>query len=165
MWLKADGFVDRAWSWWLSYHFHGTPSYILAQKLKALKVDIKRWNEHEFGNMSSLCKEGVEEPKAMDRLEEGRSLGEEERERKMVITSELEISLLQEEIRRRQKCRIRWLKEGDKCTKFFYCIANSNRRFNSIESSSINGSLSSNQAAIQDQVVHFYESLISEHCN
>jgi hypothetical protein len=68
----------------------------------------------------------------------------------MVITSELEISLLQEEIKRRQKCRIRWLKEGDKCTKFFHHIANSNRRFNSIESSSINGSLSSNQAVIRD---------------
>jgi hypothetical protein len=72
MCLKADGFVDRVWSWWSSYHLHGTPSYVLAQKLKALKVDINRWNEYEFGNMSSLCKERVEEPKAMDRLEEGK---------------------------------------------------------------------------------------------
>lgn len=32
--------------------FQGTPSYILAKKLVALKVDLKRWNETEFGNVA-----------------------------------------------------------------------------------------------------------------
>jgi hypothetical protein len=47
MWLKADGFVDRVRAWWLSYNFFGTPNFIMAQKLKVLKVDFKRWNECE----------------------------------------------------------------------------------------------------------------------
>jgi hypothetical protein len=50
-----------------------------------------------------------------------------------VIVSELETSLLQEEICWKQKSRIRWLKVVDKCTKFLHQIANSNRRFNSVE--------------------------------
>jgi hypothetical protein len=29
-------------TWWLSYSFQGSPSYILASKLKALKVDLKK---------------------------------------------------------------------------------------------------------------------------
>ncbi|XP_059446449.1 uncharacterized protein LOC132177995 [Corylus avellana] len=37
MWLKAEGFVDKVRSWWASYDFHGTPSYILSKKLQALK--------------------------------------------------------------------------------------------------------------------------------
>jgi hypothetical protein len=37
IWLKANGFVERAKQWWDSYSFQGTPSYILACKLKALK--------------------------------------------------------------------------------------------------------------------------------
>jgi hypothetical protein len=34
--------VDRVRPWWESYHVHGSPSYILAQKLRALR-DIKTW--------------------------------------------------------------------------------------------------------------------------
>jgi hypothetical protein len=45
MWLKVEGFVDRVRQWWLSYHFRGSPSFILAKKLKALKADLKSWNE------------------------------------------------------------------------------------------------------------------------
>jgi hypothetical protein len=33
----------------MSYEFYGLPSYILANKLKALKADLKKWNEEVFG--------------------------------------------------------------------------------------------------------------------
>jgi hypothetical protein len=39
-----------------------------------------------------------------------------------------------EEVSWRQKSRVIWLKEGDKSTKFFHSIANSNKRYNSINS-------------------------------
>jgi hypothetical protein len=42
IWLKADWFVDRVRHWWSSYCFQGSPSFIWAHKLKALKIDIKR---------------------------------------------------------------------------------------------------------------------------
>ena len=40
MWLKTAGFTDRVHSWWNRYFSSGTPSYVLANKLKALKGDI-----------------------------------------------------------------------------------------------------------------------------
>ena len=40
MWLKTEGFVDRVQSWWNRHSFVGTPSFVLAKKLKALKEDI-----------------------------------------------------------------------------------------------------------------------------
>ena len=51
MWLKDEGFVERIHTWWESYHFYRAPSFVLANKLKALKVDLKRWNMEEFGNV------------------------------------------------------------------------------------------------------------------
>jgi hypothetical protein len=42
MCLASVGFVEQVKTWWLSYNFHGLPSYILAYKLKALKVDLQK---------------------------------------------------------------------------------------------------------------------------
>jgi hypothetical protein len=45
IWLKSEGFVEQVKIWWLSYDFHGLPSYVLVSKLKSLKADLKKWNE------------------------------------------------------------------------------------------------------------------------
>ena len=51
MWLQVEGFMGKVKNWWDSYQFQGTPSYRMAMKLKALKADLKKWNELEFGNV------------------------------------------------------------------------------------------------------------------
>ncbi|XP_050281855.1 uncharacterized protein LOC126722746 [Quercus robur] len=53
MWLKDEGFVDRVWSWWDSYQVYGAPSFILANKLKLLKNDLKKWNVEVFGHVEA----------------------------------------------------------------------------------------------------------------
>ena len=45
MWLKVEGFVDRVKHWWDGYNFVGSPSFILAKKLKALKADFKKMEQ------------------------------------------------------------------------------------------------------------------------
>jgi hypothetical protein len=162
MWLKEEGFVEKIRSWWDSFQFFGTPSFVLAKKLKALKWEIKRWNLEEFGDVRERNKASCEELKALDRAEEGRQLSEEEKARRSQITRELETTLLQEEMSWRQKSRIRWLKEGDKCTKFFHQVANSNRRNNSIDSLVVNGTATSDPGIISDHIVNFYDSLFTE---
>ena len=51
MWLKDEGFVERVRSWWDSYNILGAPSFVLANKLKFLKNDLKKWNVEVFGNV------------------------------------------------------------------------------------------------------------------
>jgi hypothetical protein len=55
MWLIEPGFVDTVQGWWSRYSFFGSPSFILAKKLKALKEDLKRWNAIVFGDLN-MCK-------------------------------------------------------------------------------------------------------------
>jgi hypothetical protein len=98
MWLKEEGFVDKVRDWWGSFSFKGTPSFVLAKKLQALKEEIKKWNSEMFGNVGARNKAWAEELKLLDSYEEDRGLSEEEKERRRRLVSDLEASLLQEEI-------------------------------------------------------------------
>jgi hypothetical protein len=42
MWLQVKGFVEQVKRWWGSYIYEGTSSHVFAQKLKALKVELKK---------------------------------------------------------------------------------------------------------------------------
>uniref|UniRef100_A0A7N2M4F0 FRIGIDA-like protein n=1 Tax=Quercus lobata TaxID=97700 RepID=A0A7N2M4F0_QUELO len=53
MWLKVERFTDRVEGWWYCYQFHSLPSFVLVNKLKALKLDLKKWNETDFGNFQN----------------------------------------------------------------------------------------------------------------
>jgi hypothetical protein len=35
MWLKEEGFVEKIRSWWGAFSLVGSPSFVLAKKLKA----------------------------------------------------------------------------------------------------------------------------------
>jgi hypothetical protein len=77
-------------------------------------------------------------------MEEDRDLDDEGKRKKLALSMELERLLLCEEISWRLKSQAIWLKEGDKNTKFFHRVANSNRRNNFIDSLNVNGSLTYN---------------------
>ena len=51
MWLRHEDFTGNVRQWWESYDFQGSPSFVLASKLKMLKEDIKKWNKESFGNV------------------------------------------------------------------------------------------------------------------
>ena len=53
MWLKVGSFVELVRDWWASYKVVGSPSYMLAQKLKLLKRNLKIWNTKVFGTLKS----------------------------------------------------------------------------------------------------------------
>jgi hypothetical protein len=161
MWLKEEGFVDKVRGWWESYNYQGSPSFIFAKKLKALKGDIINWNKTVFGNVGVLIKERTDELKALESAAERGGLNEEQRERKRILCRDLERALLQE-ISWRQKSRIKWLKEGDKCTKFFHLMANSNKRYNTIDSLHIDGAMSSDSEAIREHAINYFKSMFAE---
>ena len=53
MWLQSDGFKELVCVWWTSYSIVGSINHCFAKKLKALKIDLKRWNKEFFCNVSS----------------------------------------------------------------------------------------------------------------
>ncbi|RVW60638.1 hypothetical protein CK203_048903 [Vitis vinifera] len=67
---------------------------------------------------------------------------------------------LMEEISWRQKSRETWLKEGDKNTRFFHKMTNSNRRRNCLKKIKVNGNWLSEDQEIQRGVVRAYQDLL-----
>ena len=162
MWVKAERFLDKVKSWWENYHCQGTPSFILAKKLNALKTDLKKWNETDFGNITVKKQQLWSKLNALDVKEDNQPITEEENLEKASLRADLEKAALLEEISWRQKSRVLFLKEGDSNTRFFHRMANSNRRNNCIDNLMIEGALSSNQDRISDHIVQFYMNLYSE---
>ena len=143
MWLRVDNFVDKVKNWWASYLFQGTPSFILAKKLAALKLDLKKWNETEFGNITFKKQDLWSKLNGLDAKEETNRLSTEEKFEQTNLRTDIEKLTLMEEISWRQKSRVSHLKEGDANTRFFHRMANSNQKNNGIESLLVNGTLSS----------------------
>uniref|UniRef100_A0A2N9GE37 Reverse transcriptase domain-containing protein n=1 Tax=Fagus sylvatica TaxID=28930 RepID=A0A2N9GE37_FAGSY len=143
MWLKAKGFGELVKRWWDSYQIEGTPSFILAKKLKALKSDLKKWNDEVFGNVAHKRNQLMIELNKLDVDMEDRPLSEEEKNRRERIVAELESNALMEEISWRQKSRALWLR-------------------NTISTLSINGELSSDPQAISECITQFYNHLFME---
>ena len=134
----------------------------MACKLKALKVDLKKWNKEVFGNVGVKRKNLMSELIELDALADIRHLTDVESQKKAQIVADLECTSLFEEISWRKKSRALWLREGDKSTKFFHRLANSNRWYNSISSLSIDGVLSTDSDAISECITNFFSKLFEE---
>ena len=62
MWLKEEGFKEMLKDWWQGFNFSGSYSFILIEKLKALKNNLKIWNKEVFEKV------GVNKRLAVDRV-------------------------------------------------------------------------------------------------
>jgi hypothetical protein len=148
--------------WWGSYMYEGTPSFVFVSKLKALKTDLKQWNEEVFGNVGVHKKKLEKGMCELDLIAEDRPLSEKEKFKREEFSRNLERHVLLEEVSWRQKSRALWLKEGDSNTKFFHRLANSHRRHNTIEALVVDGRLTDDRTVIHDHIVEFYKKLYSE---
>jgi hypothetical protein len=74
-----EGFAERVQSWWESYQVDGTPSFVLANKLKALEGDLKKWNDIEFGHITLQKNQLLADLGEIDEVEDSRPLTIEEK--------------------------------------------------------------------------------------
>ena len=154
--------MEKEKTWWETYHFQGSPSFQFASKLKALKLDLKKWNVEEFGNVEDKMKKIWKNLEVLDLLEDSRPLSYDETLEKERLRIDLEKVTLMVEICWRQKSRALWIREGDRNAKFFHRTTNSHRRFNTIDNLLVEGELTSDPNSIAACISHFYKQLYSK---
>jgi hypothetical protein len=118
----------------------------LAHKLKTLKANLRVWNEQVFGNVENQKRLLLDKLRVFDGLVEERTLCDEEKLRKDRVICDLERAILLEEMS--------WLREGDRCTKFFRRVVNLNRRNKSIESLLVNGPVTFDHTEIKEHIAY-----------
>jgi hypothetical protein len=135
--------------------------YILNQKLKLLKLELKSWNKDCFGNVHDQVSQAVDK---LDKVQEeintrggSDELFDMEKQAKLNLETALNI----EEIFWREKARTKWHCEGDRNTAYFHRIAKIKQTTKKISSLRVDNNLITNPNDIASHVVHHFTSLFS----
>ena len=105
MWLKYEGFKEILKRWWQNLQFHGSFSFILSAKLKALKGILKTWNKEVFRKVETNKKDALRRVTFWDDLEKERGLELEEVDERAKAIVDFRSWVLLEKISWRQKSR------------------------------------------------------------
>ncbi|GMP71230.1 hypothetical protein CsSME_00029724 [Camellia sinensis var. sinensis] len=148
--------------WWRSYRVVGGSSCRLAQKLKLLKADLKRWNVEVFRNVKVQKANILAVLHGLDEKETEGSFSMADAICRVGAWKDYAHVARMEEISYRQKSKCLWLKDGDRNTKFFYWMANAHRRANQIGKERVNGVLFSSEGEVKAGIVSFYQHLFRD---
>lgn len=158
-WLKVDGLKKLVELWWRESQPVGWKGFCLLQKLKFVKEKLKQWAQ------SRREADTVEEQSWLDELyllhqqEEINPLSSNELLRRKELKDCFKKKALMEEIKWKQRSRVRWLKEGDKNTKNFHQMASARRRKNFIHSLQVDGERLESKGDICEEIVHYFKRL------
>lgn len=129
-------FMENAWN---GYSIPSWGGFILKEKLKLLKADLKRWNKDTFGVIENIIENLKDEMQESDLKDDMFGRKKAKCIRRKEVTTELYRSMFQRNSLKSQKEKIKWLKEGDVNSSFFHRVVNFRRKQNEITSLMLNG--------------------------
>jgi len=138
-WADIPGYFDFVKDFWQDTHVFGWSGFVLKEKLKLLKEQLRCWHSNHTLNIDSKVRNAKIRVAALDVIGEDSDLSfGEEAELHDLATDIMAFSNLQASMSW-QKSRVTWLKEGDAKSKFFHGIMSSRRRSNALISLNVNG--------------------------
>lgn len=144
---------------WNSTKVSSCPMYSLIDKLKVLKRHIKDWNHNVFGDVNKKVFEAKESlSKIQDEISQ---LGLTHERFNQEVEAKLQVLDCLKIQHQFWQVRLSWLKDGDRCTRFFHTYAKVRAAKSSISCLKIGNSFTSDSSLIADHIVHYYKNLYS----
>jgi len=163
-WIPHPDFEELVKSTWLKFNpGTGTKMSMFQLKLKHLKETIKKWNHQKFGNIFKAQARLNEEMKRIQQtiITSGRT--EDLTKHEQDVEAQILERNKQEEVLWRQKSRIRWLKSGEKNTKFFHKSTVHRRMINSITHiTNEQGERIESHAGIEEEFINHFKKVHQE---
>ncbi|KAL6511371.1 isoform X1 [Orobanche hederae] len=123
---------------WEGYASEGWAGFILKEKLKSLKADLKWWSKNIYGILDNRVKDRKEVLERLDAIDDSRGLGKAEIIERNKLRALLIRDLKERNIMLRQKAKAKWVVEGDKNTSYFHRCINGRLKSNEIVELMIN---------------------------
>lgn len=150
---RFRGFVEKTWH---ETKIEGRGAFVLMEKLKVMKTNLKKWNLEVFGDVNRKKKKAADILNELEKKAEVSDLGEEELKQRREYGAEFWKRAKQAESLACQKAKIKWVKEGDANTKFFHAMINFRRKTNSLTGLNINGEWCEDPRSVKKEVLNFF---------
>lgn len=127
-----------------------------------MKEKIKEWVRSNFGDVRAAKESILEEMQSIDLKEELCLLLMEEVDRRSALKVQFATKVREEEIKWKQRSRVRWLKVGDKNSKFFHGMLSARQRINKIDFLLERENKIEDRESITTHVIDFFRSLYTK---
>lgn len=128
-WLTHPNFNEFFTSKWASYVISGWGSFVLEEKLKLLKGDIKIWSKSTFGQIEDTLESRKVDIEALYIIDDALGLEEEE----IIERNQPSTELLRGMIWKERKTKNKWIREGDVNSCYYHRWINKRTKSNALE--------------------------------
>lgn len=161
MWIQHDSFMETVANCWRNTLAVGCPMYVTISKLKGLKSCLRTWNHAVFGNIHSNVEQVRKALESIQQEISSHGISSTRFYEEVTAKQTLMQALHRQHIFWKERARISWLKDGDRCTKFFHTYARIKAAKSRICSMNINDQVVVDENVISDHIVDYYRSLYS----
>ncbi|XP_058092153.1 uncharacterized protein LOC131238046 [Magnolia sinica] len=159
-WLHRAGFKSMVTEWWKELQSQGFAGFRLCSKLKVLKEKLRQWNKEERRTSERDMDSILSKIQQIDSHAESNPMTKESLAKRIQLVQLLSAKVLEDEISWKQKARAKWIKEGDRNTKYFHSITSMHARVNRINSIMLNGYLSEDRETISQEAISYFQGLL-----
>lgn len=132
------------------------------EKLKTVKADLKKWKACSFGHIEGNITALETKIHDLDTTSNERILNPDELNERKTDQMELWTWMKRRETYWAHNLREKWIKEGDRNTKYFHTLASIRKKRNSIEALTVGGTTIDNPDDIKKEACAYFKNIFRE---
>ncbi|XP_057791142.1 uncharacterized protein LOC131008273 [Salvia miltiorrhiza] len=162
MWTSHPDFESFVENSWRDPMDTRCPIYRVMFKLKRLRKELQNWNRTVFGNVDISIATAQQELLEIQAQISQEGYTDALFDAEVLAQAKINVSLSRKSSLLRQKCRVKWLHDGDRNNSFFHSLLRYKKRSYMIAHLEINNQMVYDQDEIGGHIVQFFTSLFAE---